>query len=380
MLLRVAASSRRLPVLGLLSVLVLVLSVGVGTTTAAVPAASTIHFTTKNNHDLWSVRSDGAQRKRLTRTSGRNDLDELFPAVRGRTVLFQMRTTAVTSIWFPGFYWLTMRGSKYDVVQYAGGPAQRPRLSMPFHRRFTSSKLPMRAQYRGLGAPALAPRGRQRVALNCTTPRTIRHELCMYDYQTKRMRVLTKCDCVHFGSVKVRLSWSRNGRYIAFAAGSRVYRYDIVRSKLEVVHDAEEVAGIRDEEYDHATISPDGAKLAVRYSILGGRDGIRVIDVKARESVQIPSLDEEIVDTPHGIFSTTTIPGEYYGSPSFSPDGTRLAISVVVSGYNPDDQPGRHPTGIWSIDLTGGDFRRITPATGNDFDSTGRGWSIFWGS
>lgn len=188
---------------------------------------------------------------------------------------------------------------------------------------------------------------------------------------------MTNCDCVASGGSPVRLSWSRNGRFVVFAAPQEIYRYDVARKRLARVFDARRRADTESEFYSHATVDPSGTKVALQYSDGASDSGIRIIDLASGARTRIPSPDFQLVSQPDG--ESIVKPGNYYAAPSFSPDGKRLAITVA-DGYNPDKQPLDHPAGIYSIDLTGSDFRLIQRVGRTDFDSTGMGWSLTWGS
>lgn len=196
-------------------------------------------------------------------------------------------------------------------------------------------------------------------------------------HHRRRSRRLTNCDCVASGGTPVRLSWSRNGRFIVFAASQEIYRYDLKRKRLTRVFDGSRRADTAGEFYSHATVDPSGTKVALQYTDGASASGIRIIDLGTGRRTLIPSPEFQLVPGPNG--DSIVKPGNYYAAPSFSPNGKRLAITVA-DGYNPDNQPLDHPAGIYSIDLNGGDFRLIQRVGRTDFNSTGYGWSLTWGS
>lgn len=337
---------------------------------ASAQAADRIYFTTKADHDVYSARVDGSDLTRHTRTIGNTDLNENFPTARGGRLLYHTQVSSATAAFF-GNTWYFASGSRYDLVQQRGRKA-----TLPLYARYTARKVRNSRRFARLAAPAFAPSGRLRVALNCTTP-GIKSELCVYDFRRRRLAVLTRCDCVADGGSPTRLSWSRNGRYIAFAQGQAIWRYDLGRKRLERVFNAPRQAETASDFYDHATISPDGGTVAARYSDGASASGLVLIDLLRQQTTRLPSPELEVVDA--GDATYVTKPGAFLAAPSFSPDGKELALTVA-EGYNPDAQVPELPSGVYRLDLATRQFTRIVEAERDDFDSTAFKWSVTWGS
>lgn len=333
-------------------------------------AAQRLYFTTAADHDVYSVNENGSGLTRHTKTIGNKDLNENYPTARKGTLLYETRVLRSTAVFFGGI-WYFASGSHYEVIQQKGKKA-----TLPFYKKYTSGRLPNGRRYLNISAPAFAPKGALRVAVNCTTP-GVKNELCVYNYATRKLTRLTNCDCVASGGTPVRLSWSRNGRFIVFAASQEIYGYDLKRKRLTRVFDASRRADTAGEFYSHATVDPSGTKVALQYTDGASASGIRIIDLGTGRRTLIPSPEFQLVPGPNG--DSIVKPGNYYAAPSFSPNGKRLAITVA-DGYNPDNQPLDHPAGIYSIDLDGDDFRLIQRVGRTDFNSTGYGWSLTWGS
>lgn len=281
--------------------------VAIGGIAASPASAQRIHYTTASSagQDLYSVMPNRTGFKRLTATAGPRQLDEMYPSVGGSRVLFQTRATKTAYAHVPGVTFIAV-GSDYDIVEYSVVKGK-GKLTLPFTQRFESKRLPAGKRYSDFGAPAQAPSGAQRVAFACRRPYSpnirlsVTQELCVYSYATKKLQVLTRCQCVGESGAPVRLSWSRNGRYIAFASGQKIFRYDVRTKRLLTVVDGGRRSGdLGSEFYQHATISPNGNLIAVRFSRDSSQLGIRVFTISdhSNYAIETPTASPPVFTTP----------------------------------------------------------------------------------
>lgn len=164
---------------GLLAATAAVCGLLAGATGAS--AATKLYFTTAADHDVYSVNENGTRLTRHTKTIGKKDLNENHPTARNGILLYDTRILQSTAAYFGGI-WYFASGSHYDVVQQKG-----KRATLPFYKRYTAGRLPNARRYHDIAAPAFAPKGALRVAVNCTTP-GVKRELCIYSYATRSSR------------------------------------------------------------------------------------------------------------------------------------------------------------------------------------------------
>ena len=316
------------------------LALGLGLAPTAQAAPATVAVTAGN--DVYTFRVDGTRPLRLTSTSGGDEGYETWVAHHGAsTVAYQTRLGAY----------------RYSVVLRRGR-----KQSLPFaawQRRRGS------ARWTSFGAPAFSADGK-RLATVCVKGTT--RGICLYDLKRRTLKRIVRCACLHDFGLPPRLSWSRDGRWMAFNDGEgSVYRVDVRRKRIAKVFDDQEGNTVA-----HPTISPDGSRIAFAMELLSTPvegQPIRVLDVATR--AQRDLLPPHGPNDEFGFPSTRGL----FRAPSFSPDGRELL--VAFHGIAGASVPG-FPSGFYAVPVDGGAPRKLLEATYEQLNTAGT--STSWGS
>jgi TolB protein len=127
-------------------------------------------------------------------------------------------------------------------------------------------------------------------------------------------------------------NWSRDGQFLLFNAGGRIYRLPVTGGKPVLID-----TGFADRCNNDHGLSPDGATLAISDQSGGGKSKIYVVPIEG--------------GTPHLL--TQLAPSYWHG---WSPDGATLAYCAERNGE----------FDIYTIPAQGGQEKRLTTATGLD--------------
>ncbi|WP_028655696.1 hypothetical protein [Nocardioides sp. J54] len=273
--------------------------------------------------DVYRVKVDGTGLTRLTATRGSREAYEHHLTSSGNAMAWQVRVGAY----------------RYQVIVARGAKASAPL------QRFTRASIPARRRWHSFGSPQLSRDGRTMLvtcqrSLHGPHFRSQPIGLCIYNFKKKALKVVkANCGCKDFG-MPPDLAWSANRRYVAYAAANKVKRIDLKTGKTRLVY--KDPAGGTP---TNPTITANGNKVAWADESYGpgGYKGIaiRTISTGAVTRVYPPVL--------------TTHEYAYlqWGAPSFSADGTRLAVLLTWDDGGDEANDPEQPPGLYVIDLAG---------------------------
>ena len=205
------------------------------------------------------------------------------------------------------------------------------------------------------GFPAVSPDGRT-LALSERSPSDDRMALVMWNTDGTHPRRVYRDENSVMG-----LEWSRDGRWLAFGAGSFFTQRASQPARIMVIGPDGSGARAVTKGPGNAGFpswSPDGTEIVFRFWTGEGAEGLRIVDVATGES-RVLTTDYD------------TLPG-------WSPNGDQ----IIFSRYASDERFRYDEFDIYSIRPDGTGLKRLTDAEGNDAHSF---WSpdgnhILWSS